>query len=173
MNERDLIQRLSQALQERCKYEGPFSEDGELCGIARNYLAQAPEEPVAWVDVTHSTEGPYEFHGIRLLQKGKHQLYAAPPDAEGYRSEQADMLKTICEQQDEIDALREREEERAGKTAAIPEGWVCVNADLLRWARLVFDGTRRGHWKPELAEAAIFAIDAALSAAPTPLKEGT
>jgi hypothetical protein len=59
---------------------------------------------------------------------------------------------------------------RAGQAAAIPEGWVCVNAELLRLARLVLDGTRRGHWKPELAEDAIFAIDAALSAATTPPK---
>ena len=80
MTERDLIQRLTEALQERCKYEGPFSEDGELCRVARDYLEQPPPEPVAWVDVQHREEGPYEFHGIALLPKGPHHLYIAPPD---------------------------------------------------------------------------------------------
>lgn len=36
-------------------------------------------EPVAWVDVKDRHEGPYEFHGMALLDSGKHHLYAAPP----------------------------------------------------------------------------------------------
>jgi hypothetical protein len=35
-------------------------------------------EPVAWVEVKDSYEGPYEFHGIKLLGVGKHNLFAAP-----------------------------------------------------------------------------------------------
>jgi hypothetical protein len=43
-------------------------------------LAVPPaQEPVAWVDVKDRHEGPYEFHGMALLDSGKHHLYAAPP----------------------------------------------------------------------------------------------
>ncbi|WP_034055161.1 LysM peptidoglycan-binding domain-containing protein [Pseudomonas aeruginosa] len=36
------------------------------------------QEPVAWVEVIDRDYGPYNFHGKRLLPKGKHQLYASP-----------------------------------------------------------------------------------------------
>ncbi|MBX5769579.1 hypothetical protein ISD85_03185 [Pseudomonas aeruginosa] len=36
------------------------------------------QEPVAWVEVIDRDYGPYNFHGKRLLPKGKHQLYAHP-----------------------------------------------------------------------------------------------
>ena len=35
-------------------------------------------EPVAWVEVKDRHEGPYEFHGVELLDSGKHHLYLAP-----------------------------------------------------------------------------------------------
>ena len=39
----------------------------------------APEQqPVAWVEVTHSTHKNYTFHGIEYLPIGKHNLYTAP-----------------------------------------------------------------------------------------------
>ena len=41
-------------------------------------IAQTEQQPVAWVDVKDRHEGPYEFHGIELLDSGKHNLYAAP-----------------------------------------------------------------------------------------------
>ncbi|WP_275628971.1 hypothetical protein [Pseudomonas sp. 273] len=37
------------------------------------------QEPVAWVEVIDRDYGPYNFHGKRLLPKGKNQLYAATP----------------------------------------------------------------------------------------------
>jgi hypothetical protein len=83
MTERDLIQRLADALQERCKYEGPFSEDGELCCIASAYLAQAPAEPVAHVTL-HQTGlefGSFDNYCIHAecdLVVGQ-PLYANPP----------------------------------------------------------------------------------------------
>jgi hypothetical protein len=40
------------------------------------------QEPVAWVDVKDSYEGPYEFHGINRMEVGKHHLYTAPPQRE-------------------------------------------------------------------------------------------
>ena len=40
------------------------------------------QEPVAWVEVADSYEGPYEFHGAALLGIGKHNLYTFPPDAQ-------------------------------------------------------------------------------------------
>ncbi|MBF0675547.1 hypothetical protein [Pseudomonas sp.] len=39
---------------------------------------QTEQQPVAWVEVKDRHEGPYEFHGIELLDSGKHYLYAAP-----------------------------------------------------------------------------------------------
>ena len=53
--------------------------DEALAAIEAALAAPAPES-VAWVDVQHREEGPYEFHGIALLPKGPHHLYIAPPD---------------------------------------------------------------------------------------------
>ena len=40
---------------------------------------QQQGEAVAWVEVTDTHEGPYDFHGKALLSKGKHELYTHPP----------------------------------------------------------------------------------------------
>lgn len=40
------------------------------------------DNPVAWVEVEDRTEGPYEFHGIEYLPRGKHNLYARPQKRE-------------------------------------------------------------------------------------------
>jgi hypothetical protein len=49
---------------------------------ARKLLEEAEkQEPVAWVDVKDSYEGPYEFHGIERMGVGKHLLYTAPVHA--------------------------------------------------------------------------------------------
>ena len=42
-----------------------------------------PEEndPVAWVEVKDTYEGPYEFHGLELLPPGKRYLYTRPEPA--------------------------------------------------------------------------------------------
>ena len=37
------------------------------------------QEPVAWVEVHDTVNGPYEFHGMNLLPKGRHHLFTAPP----------------------------------------------------------------------------------------------
>lgn len=37
-----------------------------------------PAEPVAWVEVADTNEGPYKFHGQKLMPRGEHSLYAAP-----------------------------------------------------------------------------------------------
>jgi hypothetical protein len=37
------------------------------------------QEPVAWVNVIDSDNGPYDFHGLEKLPKGKHHLYTTPP----------------------------------------------------------------------------------------------
>ena len=49
---------------------------------AAAYLrAQADAQPVAWVDVTDSYEGPYIFRGKELLPAGRHDLYTRPAPA--------------------------------------------------------------------------------------------
>jgi hypothetical protein len=40
------------------------------------------QEPVAWVEVVSTHEGPYNFEGMALLGKGNHLLYARPVPAE-------------------------------------------------------------------------------------------
>lgn len=40
------------------------------------------QEPVAWVEVVSTHEGPYNFEGMALLGKGTHLLYARPVPAE-------------------------------------------------------------------------------------------
>ena len=44
---------------------------------------QPADEPVAWVDVKDTHEGPYDFHGKKFLPKGKHDLYTRPKPASG------------------------------------------------------------------------------------------
>ena len=48
------------------------------------------QEPVAWVDVKDSYEGPYEFHGIERMGVGKHLLYTAPVHASDMSQERVD-----------------------------------------------------------------------------------
>lgn len=44
-----------------------------------NGMAEA--QPVAWVDVADSYEGPYTFRGRELLPAGRHDLYTHPAPA--------------------------------------------------------------------------------------------
>lgn len=73
----------------------PISHRGERTArmVYRAMLDAAPAaaqqaEPVAWVDVIDRDEGPYEFHGQKLLPRGKHSLYLHPP---------ADEVQTVPE----------------------------------------------------------------------------
>ncbi len=52
-----------------------FANNGE-------HIKPQQAEPVAWVEVLDRDEGPYEFHGQKLLPRGKHSLYLHPPAAE-------------------------------------------------------------------------------------------
>lgn len=51
------------------------------------------QEPVAWVEVLDSYLGPYNFHCVKSLLKGKHNLYAHPPKC-AQCEELEDLLKT-------------------------------------------------------------------------------
>jgi hypothetical protein len=51
---------------------------GDKAITAIKQARSAPvQEPVAWVDVKDTHNGPYEFHGKELLPVGKHDLYTA------------------------------------------------------------------------------------------------
>lgn len=50
----------------------------ERADLSQREAAQGAE-PVAWVEVIDTHEGPYIFHGIELLPKGRHHLYLAAP----------------------------------------------------------------------------------------------
>lgn len=63
--------------------------------IARAEAAMAElegQEPVAWVEVVSTHEGPYNFEGMALLGKGNHLLYARPVPAES-----GDVMKDLLE----------------------------------------------------------------------------
>lgn len=52
------------------------------CKEAADYLrALADAQPVAWVDVADSYDGPYVFRGKELLPVGRHDLYTRPAPA--------------------------------------------------------------------------------------------
>jgi len=73
--ERELLRRALEALH-GCSVSDAFNLRAEI----RTCLASKPEsdKPVAWVDVKETDQGPYEFHGIKLLPIGKHNLYTRP-----------------------------------------------------------------------------------------------
>ena len=58
--------------------------------------AQTEQQPVAWVEVKDRHEGPYEFHGIELLDSGKHNLYAAPIAQTAPQPEQSGLVGQVC-----------------------------------------------------------------------------
>lgn len=49
-------------------------------------------EPVAWVEVTNRCEGPYRFHGVSLMDVGRHNLYTSPSSQKPAWSESGDPL---------------------------------------------------------------------------------
>jgi len=51
-------------------------------GFAEKMAELEGQEPVAWVEVVSTHEGPYNFEGMALLGKGNHLLYARPVPAE-------------------------------------------------------------------------------------------
>jgi len=48
---------------------------------ARPSPQAAEQEPAAWVEVVDTHEGPYHFHGLKLLPRGRHNLYSPSPQA--------------------------------------------------------------------------------------------
>ena len=59
----------------------PRFEDFDVPAFCAWVRACADAEPVAWVDVADSYEGPYIFHGKELLPAGRHDLYTHPAPA--------------------------------------------------------------------------------------------
>lgn len=63
--------------------------------LAAHQRAQQPQsaEAVAWVEVKDRHEGPYDFHGMELMDSGKHYLYTTPqPSAGGMMPDALDLL---------------------------------------------------------------------------------
>lgn len=50
--------------------------------LATSHAELERQNPVAWVEVVSTHEGPYNFEGMALLGKGTHYLYARPIPAE-------------------------------------------------------------------------------------------
>ncbi|MGU0912374.1 hypothetical protein ACSESF_05225 [Pseudomonas aeruginosa] len=64
------------------------------------------QEPVAWVEVIDRDYGPYNFHGKRLLPKGKHQLYAAPVAQAQHSVPELDQLYSMLGAESQVDAAK-------------------------------------------------------------------
>lgn len=75
----DELRALADALEPMAR--APRFEDFDVPGFCAWVRACADAEPVAWVDVTDSYEGPYIFHGKELLPAGRHDLYTHPAPA--------------------------------------------------------------------------------------------
>lgn len=75
----DELRALADALEPMAK--APRFEDMDVPAFCRWLRACADAQPVAWVDVTDSYEGPYIFRGKELLPAGRHDLYIRPAPA--------------------------------------------------------------------------------------------
>ncbi len=95
------------------------------------------QEPVAWVEVIDRDYGPYNFHGKRLLPKGKHQLYAAPV-AQAQHSVPEEFIGRLSEFLAQRGAtgkalLRElRDMLAAAPGTEVPQAWLDVQAERRR-----------------------------------------
>lgn len=55
------------------------SENASLKEQIKGYQKQ---QPVAWVEVIDRDYGPYNFHGVQLLDNGKHELFVKLKEVE-------------------------------------------------------------------------------------------
>ncbi|MFW5224300.1 hypothetical protein ACOAM9_09960 [Pseudomonas aeruginosa] len=79
LNANDELMTVSQHAASVARWAEMFNRVEQERDAALAKLAELEkQEPVAWVEVIDRDYGPYNFHGKRLLPKGKHQLYAAP-----------------------------------------------------------------------------------------------
>lgn len=89
------VRLLARCLEVAAGFDSRLCKDIEAAIIAEARPAQAEQQPVAWVEVKDRHEGPYEFHGIELLDSGKHDLFIAPianPTPQG-KFRMGDMVK--------------------------------------------------------------------------------
>ncbi|MFF6644169.1 hypothetical protein ACET4I_09490 [Pseudomonas aeruginosa] len=92
---------------------------------------------MAWVEVIDRDYGPYNFHGKRLLPKGKHQLYAAPV-AQAQHSVPEEFIGRLSEFLAQRGAtgkalLRElRDMLAAAPGTEVPQAWLDVQAERRR-----------------------------------------
>lgn len=110
------------------------------------------QEPVAWVEVIDRDYGPYNFHGKRLLPKGKHQLYAAPVAQaqhsvpEGWMLVPVEQLLNMMSDKDHDTRIMAERQLLAVLAAApgteVPQAWLDVQAERRRQV------TAEG-WTPE------------------------
>lgn len=59
-----------------------IAAEAERDALAAKLAELEGQDPVAWVEVVSTHEGPYNFEGMALLGKGNHLLYARPVPAE-------------------------------------------------------------------------------------------
>ncbi|MCQ4311742.1 hypothetical protein NAV33_07510 [Pseudomonas stutzeri] len=130
--------------------------------------AQTGQRPVAWVYVKDRHEGPYEFHGLELLDSGKHNLYAAPIA----QAEQPSMQQ-ISDYLHRLDAIQRELIEREARLVAPTIQTAPQPEQLPHWEPCnpgcdpEFNG-QRSRYCAELCHGA----RAALSATPSPAKRG-
>ena len=108
----------------------------ELDTLAAKLAELKGQEPVAWVEVVSTHEGPYNFEGMALLGKGNHLLYARPVPAEPVNARLLEAIKRLsfCAQTTGGTAGRDE-----GLCAAIGEAEKAIAAAEAQQERLLQD----------------------------------
>ena len=91
---------MSRELLKRCK---DFMDCIDLPRPEKLYAALDAElsnpepdpEPVAWIEVGHPMDGPYDCHFMAILPKGKHHVYTTPPDQSARIAELLEALEKV------------------------------------------------------------------------------
>jgi regulator of replication initiation timing len=76
-------------------------ETHELVQRIESELNKPEPEPVAWIEVGHPMDGPYNCHFMAILPKGKHHVYLEQPDQSARIAElsqlEAEIINTLRE----------------------------------------------------------------------------
>jgi len=142
---RELLKRALDALDGKCPV---LRSEIETC------LDQPESEPVAWIEVGHPIDGPYECHYMAIMPIGRHHVYTTPPDqsarvaelheeanrAKEYASEMAAMCKELEQQ---LAALQAKQEPLSSDAirqlyrTAFPRGPYVFTEDAVVFARAI------------------------------------
>ena len=77
---KELLKRALEVIDQAEIYAENEDKAFALCQAIEAKLSKPEPEPVAWIEVGHPMDGPYDCHYMAILPKGKHHVYTTPPD---------------------------------------------------------------------------------------------